>query len=171
VNEELQPLPPEAEPTLPSEATALPRPGKHGCHGVNAQGQPCDARPVWNRDANGVKTGQQLFCYAHSLARRVEGEGRQGWPLLERRDQLRRGLVDPERARELLRICIAVMNEQLTLEGALMRMTPWFGSRADVAMLRPAGAAPTLHRIREERRVEFNTERIVREIETGIVNT
>lgn len=81
----------------------------------------------------------------------------------------KRRLVDPEKARELLRIVIGVMREQLTIEGALMRMTPWFGqSEADVAMLRDLlEQLPTLHRIRAERRIEFNSDRIVQQIEDG----
>jgi hypothetical protein len=168
VSEKPQPLPAGAEPALPSEATPLPRPGRYGCHGVSASGGPCNARPVWNRDENGVKTSQQIYCYAHSLSpAEWKEKAAKGGRSSNAETNFRRRLVDPERARELLRICIGVMNEQLTLEGALTRMTPWFGqSEADVAMLRDLlEQLPTLHRIREARRVEFQTQQIIDQIE------
>ena len=125
MSEELQPLPEEVEPILPSEPLALPRPGRHGCHGVSVSGQPCNSRPVWNRDENGVKTTKQLFCYRHSMSDQEWREkAAKGGRATNAETNFRRRLVDPERARELLRICIGVMNEQLTLEGALVRMVP-----------------------------------------------
>jgi len=71
------------------------------------------------------------------------------------------------RARELLRVVVAVVNEAYTVEGALQRLTPFFAqTESDIALL--AGELKrlkTLSEVRELRRIEHNTDRILRETE------
>ena len=174
MSEELQPLPEGAEPTLPAEPTALPRPGKRGCYGTNTQGQPCGASPVRLRGPNGEKLGSTRFCYRHTVGdeewrRKMAKGGRTAHG-----ERLYRKLfVPPERARELLRVFVAVVNEVYTVDSAVARLTPFFcATEADAALLADElRKLRTLTQVREERRIEHNTDRILRELETGIVNT
>jgi hypothetical protein len=83
----------------------------------------------------------------------------------------RKLFVPPERARELLRVFIAVVNEVYTVDSAVARLTPFFcATEADAALLADElRKLRTLTQVREERRIEHNTDRILRELETGLL--
>jgi hypothetical protein len=70
-------------------------------------------------------------------------------------------------------VFVAVVNETYTVEAAVVRLMPFFAeTEADAALLADElRKLRTLTEIREERRLEHNTDRILRELETGIVNT
>jgi hypothetical protein len=128
-------------------------------------GQPCNAHPVWERDEAGVKTRPTRYCYRHH---HTDSEWREkaakGGRATHGERLYRKQFVDPDRARELLRVVVATVNESYTLEAALTRLTPFFAqTEADIALL--AGELrklKTLSEIREERRIEHNTGRILR---------
>jgi len=83
--------------------------------------------------------------------------------------KFRKLLVEPDRAMEIVRVIVSVCNESLTLEQAVVRLRPFCTrSEADVALLaQELRKLHSLSAIREERRVEHNTTRII-ELAAGI---
>jgi hypothetical protein len=165
---EEQPFPEDAEPTLPSEPTALPRPGRYGCHGVSVSGQPCNAHPVWNRGPNGERTTLTRYCYRHSLSdAEWKEKASKGGRTAHGERLYRQRFVAPERARELLRVFVAVVNEVYTVDAAVERLMPFFAvTEHDAALLADElRKLRTLTEIREERRVEYRTLQILEQTE------
>lgn len=159
-----QPLP-GAEPMLQGEPQALPRPGARGCHGVNKKGRPCGASVVWNRGRNGERTTPQRYCMRHKVgdAEWREMAARGGRTRVKEREY-QRLLVPADRARALLRLVVQIVNESVTVESAAKRLIPFFASdEHDVLLLiEELRKLRTLTEIREQRRVEYRTEEILR---------